>query len=155
MNDGAEQNTHSTSPFNDDSDSDGLLDGPEVLTHFSNPNKADTDDDGLTDKQEVETYLTNPAAKDSDSDGFGDLFEINTGFDPRLASSTPDAVSSIRTSVEFRFNAADGVSYRIEASTDLTNWASVEDTIIGTGGVVTRFYSIENQPKRFFRVRRN
>jgi uncharacterized repeat protein (TIGR02543 family) len=155
LNDGAEQNTHSTSPFNDDSDSDGLLDGAEVLTHFSNPNKADTDDDGLTDKQEVETYLTNPAVKDSDSDGFDDLFEINTGFNPRLASSTPDAVSTIRTSVEFRFNAANGVSYRIEASTDLANWASVEDTIIGTGGVVTRFYSIENQPKRYFRVRRN
>jgi uncharacterized repeat protein (TIGR02543 family) len=155
LKDGAEQNTHSTSPFNDDSDSDGLLDGAEVLTHFSNPNKADTDDDGLTDKQEVETYLTNPAVKDSDSDGFDDLFEINTGFNPRLASSTPDAVSTIRTSVEFRFNAANGVSYRIEASTDLANWASVEDTIIGTGGVVTRFYSIENQPKRYFRVRRN
>ena len=155
LNDGAEQNTHSTNPFNDDSDSDGLLDGAEVLTHLSNPNKADTDDDGLPDRQEVETYLTNPAAKDSDSDGFDDLFEINTGFNPRLASSTPDAVSSIRTSVEFRFNAANGVSYRIEASTDLTNWASVEDSIIGTGGVVTRFYSIENQPKRYFRVRRN
>ena len=155
LNDGAEQNTHSTNPFNDDSDNDGLLDGPEVLTHFSNPNKADTDDDGLTDKQEVETYLTNPAAKDSDSDGFDDLFEINTGFNPLLASSTPDAVSTIRTSVEFRFNAANGVSYRIEASTDLSNWASVEDIIIGTGGVVTRFYSIENQPKRYFRVRRN
>jgi hypothetical protein len=155
LNDGAEQNTHSTNPFNDDSDSDGLLDGAEVLTHLSNPNKADTDDDGLPDKQEVETYLTNPAAKDSDSDGFDDLFEINTGFNPRLASSTPDAVSTIRTSVEFRFNAANGVSYRIEASIDLINWASVEDSIIGTGGVVTRFYSIENQPKRYFRVRRN
>jgi hypothetical protein len=32
---------------------------------------------------------------------------------------------------------------------------SVEATIIGAGGVVTRFYSIENQPKRYFRVRRN
>lgn len=155
LNDGAEQNTHSTSPFNDDSDSDGLLDGAEVLTHLSNPNKTDTDDDGLTDKQEVETYLTNPAVKDTDSDGFDDLFEINTGFNPRLASSTADAVSTIHTSVEFRFNAANGVSYRIEASTDLNNWASVEDNIIGIGGVVTRFYSIENQPRRFFRVRRN
>jgi hypothetical protein len=28
----------------------------------------------------------------------------------------------------------------------------VESDIVGTGGVVTRFYSIENQPKRYFRV---
>jgi hypothetical protein len=57
--------------------------------------------------------------------------------------------------MEFRFITANGVSYRIESSTDLSNWASVEDTVIGTGGVVTRFYSTENQPKRYFRVLRN
>ena len=72
-----------------------------------------------------------------------------------LATSTPDAVSTIRTSVEFRFNAANGVSYRIEASTDLEHWSTVETGIIGQGAVVTRFYSTENQPKRYFRVRRN
>lgn len=58
-------------------------------------------------------------------------------------------------SVEFRFNAASGVSYRIEDSTDLNEWNTIETDIIGTGGVVTRFYSIENQPQRYFRARRN
>jgi hypothetical protein len=72
-----------------------------------------------------------------------------------LATSTPDALSSIRTAVEFRFNAAEGVSYRIEASTDLEIWDTIESPIVGQGGVVTRFYSIENFPKRYFRVRRN
>ncbi|MEY4569978.1 MAG: hypothetical protein RLZZ398_1417 [Verrucomicrobiota bacterium] len=88
---------------------------------------------------------------DTDEDGF----EVSTGFSPTSAISTPDALSSIRTAVEFRFNAADGVSYRVEASTDLELWGTIESSIVGQSGVVTRFYSIENLPKRYFRVRRN
>ena len=42
------------------------------------------------------------------------------------------------------------LSYRIEASTDVVNW-----TTIGAGGAITRCYSIEEQPQRFFRSRRN
>jgi hypothetical protein len=152
LSDGAETNTHQTNPVLDDSDSDGLTDGAEINTHSSNPKLADTDSDGLSDFTEVVTHRTNPAAKDSDGDGFDDLFEINTGFNPTLDSSTPEAISSIRTAVEFRFNAGNGIRYRIEGSTDLQNWETVETDIIGTGGVVTRFYSIENQPKRYFRV---
>ncbi len=152
LSDGAESNTHQTNPVLDDSDSDGLTDGAEINTHGSNPKLADTDSDGLSDFAEVVTHSTNPAAKDSDGDGFDDLFEINTGFNPTLDSSTPEAISSIRTAVEFRFNAGNGIRYRIEGSTDLQNWETVETDIIGTGGVVTRFYSIENQPKRYFRV---
>jgi uncharacterized repeat protein (TIGR02543 family) len=155
LSDGVEINTHQTNPLLDDTDGDGLADGAEINTHGSNPKLADTDSDGLSDFVEVDTHGTNPTAKDTDGDGFDDLFEINTGFNPKLESSTPDALSSIRTAVEFRFNAADGVSYRIEASTDLRTWETVETGIIGTGGVVTRFYSTENQPKRFFRVKRN
>jgi uncharacterized repeat protein (TIGR02543 family) len=155
LSDGAEVNNHQTNPVLDDSDSDGLTDGAEINTHSSNPKLADTDSDGLSDFAEVVTHGTNPAAKDSDGDGFDDLFEINTGFNPTQAGSTPDALSTIRTAVEFRFNAGNGASYRIEGSTDLQNWEVVETDIIGTGGVVTRFYSIENQPKRYFRVKRN
>ena len=47
------------------------------------------------------------------------------------------------------------MSYRIEASTNLNDWNTVETDIIGEGGVITRFYSTENQPKRYFRVRTN
>jgi hypothetical protein len=153
--DGQEVTTTHSSPVLDDTDGDGLPDGAEVNTHGSSPLLADTDADGLSDYAEVVTYHSNPTLRDSDDDGFDDLFEVNTGFDPALASSTPDALSSIRTAIEFRFNAANGVSYRIEASTDLDNWNTVETDIIGASAVVTRFYSIENMPKRFFRVRKN
>jgi formylglycine-generating enzyme required for sulfatase activity len=153
--DGQEVSTTHSSPVLDDTDGDGLLDGAEVNTHGSSPLLADTDADGLNDRVEVEVYHSNPSLKDSDGDGFDDLFEVNTGFNPALATSTPDALSSIRTAVEFRFNAATGVSYRIEASTDLNQWDIIEPVIIGESAVVTRFYSTENMPKRYFRVRRN
>jgi hypothetical protein len=152
---GQEINIIHSSPVLDDTDGDGLLNGAEVNTHGSSPLLADTDADGLNDRVEVEVYHSNPSLKDSDGDLFDDLFEVNTGFDPALATSTPDALFSIRTAVEFRFNAATGVSYWIEASTDLNEWNTVETDIIGQSAVVTRFYSTENMPKRYFRVRRN
>jgi hypothetical protein len=155
LSDGVEMTTHLTNPVLDDTDGDGLTDGAEINTHGSNPKLADSDGDGLSDFAEVSTHGTNPTVKDSDGDGFDDLFEINTGFDPKVNTSTPDALSTIRTAVEFRFNAGNGASYRIEASTDLQTWETVENDIIGSGGVVTRFYSIENQPRRYFRVKRN
>jgi alpha-tubulin suppressor-like RCC1 family protein len=139
------------------------LDNPLTVTMDSSKwiqavftrNTTDLDQDGVSFYDEVVIHKTNPDLADSDGDGFDDLFEINTGFDPSLASSTPDLLSSIRTAVEFRFNAAAGVSYRIEASTDLNQWDVIEPVIIGESGVVTRFYSTENMPKRYFRVRRN
>lgn len=155
LNDGEEVNTTLSDPTQEDTDGDGLLDGAEVNTHHSSPLKDDTDYDGLNDREEVLTYHSNPVVKDTDCDGFYDFFEVNTGFSPSLATSTPDALSSIRTAVEFRFNAANGSSYRIEASTDLNAWTIIEPSIIGQGGVVTRFYSIENLPHRYLRVRRN
>jgi hypothetical protein len=155
LSDGAEVNTHQTNPMLDDSDGDGLTDGAEINIHGTNPKLADTDGDGLSDFAEVVTHGTNPLLKDSDADGFDDLFEINTGFNPTLDSSTPDAASGIQTAVKFWFNAAQGVSYRIEASADLETWETIEAVVVGEGGRVTRFYDIENQPKRYFRVKRN
>ena len=150
-----ETNIHHTNPKRADSDGDGLTDPQEIETHHTNPNLADTDNDGLRDGEEFTTYHTNPLLGDTDTDGYLDGYEVETGFDPKSATSTPDALSSIRTAVEFRFSAAAGVSYRIEGSTDLDVWSTVETDITGTGGVITRFYSIENIPQRYFRARRN
>ncbi len=146
-----------------DSDGDGIPDQYETGTGVyvsptntgTSPTNPDTDGDGLTDGQEVNIYHSNPHLADTDGDDFSDGFEVATGFDPTSAASTPDAQSSIRIAAEYRFNAANGISYRIETSTDLTNWSTIEANIIGTGGTITRFYSIEGQPRRYFRSRRN
>ena len=74
--DGAEVDTHDTSPRNADTDGDGLEDGAEVETHGTDPTSADTDDDGLADRQELD-HGTNPTERDSDGDGVADGAEVN------------------------------------------------------------------------------
>ena len=146
-----------------DTDGDGIPDEYETGTGIyvsptntgTSPTNSDTDGDGLTDGQEVNTYHSNPNLADTDGDGFSDGFEVSTGFDPTSPASTPEALSAIYAAVEYRFNAANGISYRIEASTDLQNWSTIETPIIGAGVAVVRFYSTVGQPKRFFRSRRN
>ena len=125
------------------------------ITALFSQDSSDSDRDGLSQYQEVIVYGTDPEDADSDDDGFDDGFEVETGYNPMSISSTPDAYSEILTAVEFRFNAANGVSYRIESSTDLENWPTVEAEIIGSSARVTRFYSIEGTQKRFYRAKRN
>jgi uncharacterized delta-60 repeat protein len=146
-----------------DSDGDGMADIYETGTGVyvspentgTSPTNPDTDGDGLSDGAEVYTYHSNPNVRDTDADGFDDGFEVTTGFSPTSAASTPDALSAALPAVEYRFNAALGVSYRIEASFDLANWTTIETPVIGNGGVIRRLYFIDGQPKRFFRSRRN
>ncbi len=146
-----------------DTDGDGILDIFETGTGIyvsptdtgTSPTNPDSDGDNLRDGDELDAYQTNPNMPDTDGDGFDDGFEVSTGFSPTSTTSTPDTLSTALPAVEYRFNAANGISYRIEASTDLVNWTTIEANIIGTGGVITRFYSIEAQPRRFFRSRRN
>ncbi len=58
------------------------------------------------------------------------------------------------TAVEIRFGAGVGKSYRIESSLDLDTWTPVESGIAGNGGEVTRFYTTQAIPKRYFRALR-
>ena len=157
-----------TKANNPDTDGDGLRDGVETGTGVyvsvtdtgTNPLKADTDNDGIGDSAETNTgaYVsnintgTNPSVADTDGDGFSDGLEIAAGFNPTKPDSTPAGTSSIRTAVEFQFYAAPGVSYRIEGSADLQNWATVEAAIAGAGNRVSRLYSTEGKPYRFFRA---
>jgi hypothetical protein len=144
LDDAQELRLSQTSPINSDTDGDGLADAQE-----------DPDGDGLTHTQEILESKTNPLVADTDSDGFDDRFELVSGFDPTRGDSTPDAITTLLPAVEFRFNAAVGVSYRIEGSDDLESWVIIEPSVIGQGGVVTRLYSIEAHPTRYLRVRRN
>lgn len=156
ISDAAEIITYGTNPIKSDSDSDGLGDYQELFTYSTDPNNWDMDNDGLSDGQEVLIYNSNPNLADTDADGFNDLFETNTGFDPTSGTSTPDLLATIQTAIEFQFNAANGINYRIEATDSLTNaWDIIETDITGQGYVVKRLYSIEGQPNRFFRAKRN
>ena len=125
----------------------------------TSPTNPDTDGDGLSDGLEVYTHHTNPNVQDTDGDGFSDAYELGLGLNPLLASSTPELLSTIIPNgsggYEYRFNAALGISYRIEMSTDLVTWGTIETNIIGNGGIISRFYSATGQPRRFFRPRRN
>lgn len=131
------------------------MDSSKTLRANFTRNPSDLDEDGLTYYDEVVVHATNPDIADSDNDGFKDGFEVSTGFNPNLASSSPDSTSSISPAVGFRFNAAFGISYRIEGSSDLQNWSTIETPIVGDGGVVTRFYFTEGHSKRYFRVLKN
>jgi hypothetical protein len=160
-----------TSANKPDSDGDGLQDGVESNTGTyvsatntgTSPINADTDGDGLMDGVETNSGNfvdaknsgTHPLKADTDSDGFSDGFEVQHGANPTAVASSPESTASIRTAIEYRFNAANGVSYRIEGSSDLTTWSTIEPTITGTGAVVTRFYSTENTPIRFYQIKRN
>lgn len=137
-----------------DGDLDGLSDATEA-GYGTDPNSSDSDADGINDKSEIQFYLTNPLVKDTDGDGFEDGFEVFTGFNPTQASSSPDSTSVIDNAVRFRFNAGLGLSYRIEDSTDLQNWNTLESPIIGAGVEVTRYYPVAGQSKRYFRVKKN
>lgn len=156
-----------TAANNADTDGDGLKDGVETNTKTwvsasntgTDPLNADSDGDGLKDGVETNTGTfvdanntgSNPLKADTDSDGFSDGVEVQQTFNPNNATSTPESAITIRTAVEFRFNAASGSRYRIEGSADLQSWTTIEENINGAGARITRFYSTENTPIRFYR----
>ena len=174
LQDGAEVNTHHSSPINDDSDGDGLDDYAEVVTYGTDPGLSDSDGDGLSDPAEIQTHQTDPLDPDMDDDGLSDGYEINigtspikqdtdddgfldgyevqTGKSPIDPEDKPALVAEARTAIEFTFPTAIGKTYRIEASLDMAEWAPIEESIVGTGSAVTRFYTTRNMPKRFLRV---
>jgi hypothetical protein len=126
-----------------------------VLTAVFSQDSSDSDGDGLTKYQEVIVHGTDPDDADSDDDGFSDGFEVETGYSPLSSASSPDAVSGIETAVKYWFNAASGVSYRIEYSTDLNDWFILEDDILGAGGEIVRYYDTVGTQKRFYRAKRS
>ena len=75
-----------------------------------------------------------------------------TGKSPLDILDKPALVAEARTAIEFTFPAAIGKTYRIEDSTDLATWETVESGIVGQGGQVVRFYTTRGMPRRYFRV---
>ena len=117
-------------------------------THSTSPPDADK----LTFDPERVFYATESGSYLVDTGTHYRTYEVLTGKLPLDPLSKPALVAEARTAIEFIFPAAIGKIYRIEASTDLADWATVESGIVGAGGQVQRFYSILNLPKRYFRV---
>ncbi|MCX6873832.1 MAG: hypothetical protein NTW21_08490 [Verrucomicrobia bacterium] len=127
------------------------MDSDKTIIAVFTQDSRDPDGDGLTNYEELVTYQTDPNIADTDGDGFSDGYEVHHGTLPNDPASRPDATLQIFTAVEVRLDSALGQSYRIESSTDLQTWTAVEEHIAGTGGTVTRFYSIREIPKRYFK----
>ena len=70
-----EENTYGTSPWEEDTDEDGLPDGEEANAYGTDPLKADTDGDGLYDGDE-EPLGFDPANPDTDGNGIPDGKEV-------------------------------------------------------------------------------
>lgn len=124
----------------------------KTVTAVFSEDLRDPDADDLTNHQEIVVHQTDPAKWDTDDDGFGDGYEVQSGFSPTSGASSPDTRLATYTAVEVEFGAGLGKTYRVESSTDLQHWTTVESGIPGTGGTVTRFYSIRAIPKRYFRA---
>ena len=89
------------------------------------------------------------------TNGFLEGVTQNFSIQVRDGNTNPAPLPEIRTAIEFSFDAVNGVSYRIESSTDLINWEMIETAIIGEGSRIDRFYSTRDQPNRHFRVKTN
>ena len=142
-----------------DPDDDGLSNYEEFVLHGTDPDFYDTDRDGINDGIEVLELGTDPLLADTDGDGFDDHYELRNRFDPTSPASTPEVITTVSPTgdfqfIEFRFNTAKDIRYRVESSTDLTNWATEEAGITGRGGPVYRYFSTENRPRAFFRAQR-
>ncbi|MBL0173657.1 MAG: OmpA family protein [Ignavibacteria bacterium] len=82
-----------TNPLVRDTDEDGLNDYVEAIKYHTDPLKKDTDGDGLGDAEEVQRYSTNPLVPDSDSDGLRDGREVLLGTNPNAVDSDRDALT--------------------------------------------------------------
>ncbi|MCP4980954.1 MAG: PQQ-binding-like beta-propeller repeat protein, partial [Gammaproteobacteria bacterium] len=69
-----------------DSDSDGLTNFEE-FSNSASPYQADTDYDGINDYTEINVYGTRADLSDSDHDGLSDNVEVMAGFDPLDAAN--------------------------------------------------------------------
>jgi hypothetical protein len=97
---GEQEIAHGSDPFNEDSDSDGLIDGDEINIYGTDPILLDTDNDGLTDLAEIQQHQTDPTLADTDLDGVSDGEEIAAGTNPlQYRAGSESAVSQTNPSV--------------------------------------------------------
>jgi Bacterial TSP3 repeat len=127
----------------------------------------DADGDGIPDGYETQHGLDPmnmmDAALDNDGDGRTNLEEYLAGTDPQDAASVLQIISTSQDSangnVTITFPSVNGVHYRVEFNSALTNpggWATLlsYSDVVGTGGPIAIVdTSAAGQPERFYRIR--
>lgn len=101
----SEESELGTSPYDIDTDVDGLTDYEEVRIYSTSPLRPDTDDDGLGDYFEITKYGTDPLKPDTDDDRLSDYDEImvyNT--DPRKPDTDDDLLSDYEEVILYETN---------------------------------------------------
>ena len=110
-----------TSPEDNDTDKDGLLDGEEYLNLTTSPILADTDMDGLSDGDEV-THRTNPKDNDTDGDGLLDGYEVTRRLNASSADTDddglPDGWEVLHENVEYVDPLIEATSTQLASDTD-------------------------------------
>jgi hypothetical protein len=89
---------------------------------------------------------------DDDGDGFTNSNELPFGTDPHSPTSTPKLVATrmANSSLQLVWPTALGRTYRLESSTDLTQWTTLQSGLnIGT---ITLPSSTLTSPSRFYRI---
>ena len=82
-----------TNPLVRDTDGEGLNDYVEAIKYHTDPLIADTDADGLNDSEEVQRYSTNPLVPDTDADSLSDGREALLGTNPNAVDSDRDGLT--------------------------------------------------------------
>lgn len=116
LGDGEELNEYGTDPTTSDTDDDRLNDGEEINEYDTDPLRPDTDSDGLDDGDELEEYETKPLEVDTDSDGLEDGKEIDVGSDPTREDTDSDGLDDASEVKEHGTDPADTDSDNDELS---------------------------------------
>lgn len=93
---------------------------------------------------------------DFDGDGTSNQVEFLLGLDPTTGTSLFATTGSgaPTTGITLTWPSAAGISFQVRSSVDLTDWSTLEATVIGAVGETTASWTSGPQadPKKFFRV---
>ena len=115
----------------------------------------DTDDDNLPDSWETTYFsdLDETATGDFEHDGTDNLTEYRLGLIPNSGSSR--FAASRTSSGVIQWPSATGVTFKIERSTTLTGWETLEPSFPGTAGTASYTDPSPPEGKAFYKITLN
>jgi hypothetical protein len=134
----------------------GTTNGTFVLAGSTGP-LGDADFDGLNDDWEFRELLTYQfnGNDDPDQDGVSNAQELAQGTDPLLPNAYRiNTITQVAPDqLQLTWNATPGMSFVVEASTNLFDWSAA--TIVNSGNLFSGSVTVlKVKPQEFFRVRK-